>query len=136
MLDRLDNCDWEEAFKYAVTPEEAAPGMAISIEGFTREDVAEIVAIVDGENDGDDWLGVFRLADGRFAALRAGCDYTGWGCQEGGNSDVAPSLEAIVQFGLKADERKRLGLETIVKTIDPKYRTIVAPGEFGEDLMP
>lgn len=57
--------DWQEAFKYA--------------KGFLRDDVVEILGLVNGYNDGDEWVAVFRLADGRYAALMAGCDYTGWG---------------------------------------------------------
>lgn len=43
------------------------------------EQVARVVATANGEADGDDWLGVFEMKDGRFAVVRAGCDYTGWG---------------------------------------------------------
>jgi hypothetical protein len=45
---------------------------------FSRSDVIEILAAEDGENDGPDWVGVFRLRDGRYASVSAGCDYTGW----------------------------------------------------------
>ena len=45
---------------------------------FTREDVVEVLAIDDGENDEADWVGMFALADGRYAYVEAGCDYTGW----------------------------------------------------------
>lgn len=51
---------------------------SVSTTAFTRDDVAEIIAMAEGENDGAEWVGVFRLNDGRFAVLRAGCDYTGW----------------------------------------------------------
>ena len=32
------------------------------------------------------WTGgfVLKLKDGRFAYLTGWCDYTGWGCQDGG----------------------------------------------------
>lgn len=90
MLSDLENYNWKEAFKYASgericdaghvhgVPErtlldDVAPG------SFDREDVEEILYIEEGENDGDSWIGVFRLKDGRFACLRAWCDYTGWG---------------------------------------------------------
>lgn len=45
---------------------------------FSRCDVAEVLASVNGENDGPDWVGVFRLKDERFATVTGGCDYTGW----------------------------------------------------------
>ncbi len=31
-----------------------------------RKDVVEILAAVNGYNDGDEWVGVFRMKDGRF----------------------------------------------------------------------
>jgi hypothetical protein len=77
MPERLNNYDWEEAFGYAGKPD-PIPGFDGSAASFAREDVVAIHAIDDGANDGDEWIGVFELADGRFACLRAGCDYTGW----------------------------------------------------------
>ena len=44
----------------------------------TRKDVVRILASRDGEPDGDDWIGVFELRDGRYLFARGGCDYTGW----------------------------------------------------------
>jgi hypothetical protein len=61
----LEGYDWEEAFRYA------APH-------FTLADVADVIAAVEGENDGADWVAVVRLRDGRFGYVTAGCDYTGW----------------------------------------------------------
>lgn len=43
-----------------------------------RTDVVEIIAAVNGQNDEDEWLGVFRLKDGRFLVASGWCDYTGW----------------------------------------------------------
>lgn len=60
-----DSFDWREAFKYS--------------DGFNMDDVAEIIASENGENDGASWVAVFALSDGRYAYLEAGCDYTGWG---------------------------------------------------------
>ena len=60
-----DDYDWKEVFNYA--------------NGYTREDVAYIVARYDGYNDGDNWEMVGALKDGRWFYLTAGCDYTGWG---------------------------------------------------------
>jgi len=80
--------DWKEAFKYGSPrvcesghihgPREAGPGSSLS-SPFQREDVNKVIAISEGENDGDSWLGVFRLHYGRFVSLRAWGDYTGWG---------------------------------------------------------
>ena len=64
ILERLCDWDWREAFVYATE--------------FTREDVKLILSAEEGENDGYAWIGLFLLKDGRFAALNAWCDYTGW----------------------------------------------------------
>ena len=77
MLEELNNYDWEEVFKYA-TPSPVF-GAEVSGEPFQRDDVKRIIAMVDGENDGPNWVGVFELNDGRFASISAGCDYSGWG---------------------------------------------------------
>ena len=80
MLPELDNWDWEEVFKYADVPDfvPPTPGRA-GYDPVTRDDVAGIVSMEEGENDGDSWVGVFALNNGYFLAIRAWCDYTGWG---------------------------------------------------------
>jgi hypothetical protein len=78
--------DWDQAFGYAGqigtygtgSPAPALPGDAVSVEPFGRKDVVRVVALSEGENDGPNWLCVGELRDGRFFALDAGCDYTGW----------------------------------------------------------
>lgn len=74
----LVDYDWEEVFKYAREPA-AVPGFTGSTAGFERSDVTKIVATVNGANDESEWLGAFKLKDGRWASIRAGCDFTGWG---------------------------------------------------------
>lgn len=96
MLDHISDGDWEEAFKYA--------------NGFTREDVAEVVAAQDGFNDGDSWIGVFKLVDGRFAWLTAWCDYTGWGCQEGGESAICDDIGDLILGHVGLENARRLSI--------------------------
>lgn len=100
--------DWIEAFKYAAEGGEPTEGYAGDCGGFGFYDVAEVIARDDGENDGAQWIAVMRLHDGRFVYLAAGCDYTGWGCQESGQTWFAASLDALVQWGLTDDARGRL----------------------------
>lgn len=87
--------DWKEAFAFA--------------DGFTLDDVAEIVGSVDGDNDGDDWLAVGRLNSGVWFALSAGCDYSGWDCHAAGRSWAAETRETI-EACLSAADRDRLGV--------------------------
>jgi hypothetical protein len=123
MLKELDTYDWEEAFGYAGKEEGTCAYWQgrdpvktikfcniVSEEPFDREDVEEIVAMDEGENDGSNWIGVFKLKDGRYATIDAGCDYTGWDCQAGGIAEVAGTLEEVIQYGLDDGQRKRLKL--------------------------
>ena len=103
-----EDFDWREAFEYAAGGGMPTEGYAGDCGGFTFDDVAEVIARDDGENDGPDWIAVFRLRDGRFAFLSAGCDYTGWDCQASGSTWFAASLDALVQWGLTDDARGRL----------------------------
>jgi hypothetical protein len=89
-----DDYDWQEAFAYSPVP---------------MDDVAETIVSVDGENDGPEWLGVFRLRDGRFLFLTAGCDYTGWDCQAGGSGEVRDDLDTLIWNDIGENDRERLG---------------------------
>lgn len=80
-----DDYDWKEAFAYAgdeghggATVKRAAPMLDVDESPFRRRDVCEVIAVRVGQNDGDNWVCVGRLYDGRWFALDAGCDYTGW----------------------------------------------------------
>jgi len=123
MIDRLDDYDWRQAFGYVGEPgTEAtgyqgadgkpmlAEGAECSADPFTREDVAHIEHISDGENDERDWLIIGRLNDGRWFYLEAGCDYTGWDCQADGSGWLSHSLEHLLQFGITDQARTRFGL--------------------------
>lgn len=55
---------------------------------FDITDIEKVLAVWEGERDGDDWRWIIRVtkqcADkngGRFVFLQGGCDYTGWDCQ-------------------------------------------------------
>lgn len=84
----LDDYDWKEAFSYAGEPggckdsppslNAAIPTSGVALTPFSRWDVERIIAKSEGENDGPNWLCCGELRDGRFFALDAGCDYTGW----------------------------------------------------------
>lgn len=104
---RLDDSDWEEAFSFA-TPEWAPPRKEHG-KSFAREDVAEIMGLEVGENDGSDWVVYGRLVDGRYFFLTAGCDFTGWECRASGRAYCADTLADLLQYGMDFDERKRLG---------------------------
>src|SRR4051812_39343480 len=101
--------DWEEAIVVACRDMRAGVfGYRGSTAPFTIGDVDKIVCKVDGENDTASWVGVFRLNDGRFAAVHAWCDYTGWGCSDGGSVDFANTAEEALRLGLDQEERARI----------------------------
>ncbi len=116
MIKELDSFDWEQAFGEGANYAEIKPQAVltsrgkVSLEKVTRENVAEVVAMSDGEDDERDWMGVFRLADGRYISVCSGCDYTGWDCQSGGDVEVARSLDEILRYGVTEKMRERLGL--------------------------
>lgn len=80
----LESCDWAEVFGDESSgntdkqTDPCPPGSDVDTSPPSRADVAEIIAAVNGENDGQDWVGVFLLKDGRFLLATGGCDYTGW----------------------------------------------------------
>lgn len=82
MLPELDDSDWKSVFHYADgsegSPTVVTDGSCTS-DCFDRESVARVIASALGENDGAQWIIVVLLKDGRYALVRAGCDYTGWG---------------------------------------------------------
>lgn len=90
-----EDYDWQEAFAYA---------------GFTMDDVDSVIASDDGENDGESWIAVFKLKDGAFAYLEAGCDYTGWDCQASGDSWVNDTLDGLRRWNMTKASRVRLNM--------------------------
>lgn len=111
----LEDSDWAHVFADAScdnvdkTIHVVPPGSSVSDAVVSRSDVSQIIAAVNGENDEDDWLGVFLLKDGRFLIAGGGCDYTGWDCRAGNHLAVAKDMDDVLQFGLDDRQKKRLG---------------------------
>jgi hypothetical protein len=114
----LTDYDWAQVFadenagNVDKTTREALPGSGVSTAPASRPDVARIVAAVNGENDGAEWLGLFELKDGRYLVAQGGCDYTGWDCQASNAMTVASTLDEALVYGLSDEEARRLGLES------------------------
>ena len=87
-LPEINDGNWSETFGYADgtailadekdRPQKAAPHLDVSEAPFSICDVVEIIAMREGEHDESNWIAVGRLFDGRWFAIDAGCDYTGW----------------------------------------------------------
>jgi hypothetical protein len=116
LLELLDDYDWAEVFGEGSggncdgTIQVVPPGASVASSGVSRAMVAEVIAAVNGENAGEQWVGLFRLNDGRFLVAEGGCDYTGWDCQAGNSLCVAGSLADAIKYGLNAEQQARLGV--------------------------
>lgn len=102
--------NWQQAFEYASMPQPCV-GSTCSLAGCSIDDVTDVIASSDGENEGPWWIGVFVMRDGRYLFVRAVCDNTGWDCWSKGQSWVADDYEALFQFGIGGDDRSRLRLD-------------------------
>lgn len=108
--------DWKEVFgeggggNTTKETEAAPPGSPVDITPPNISDIAEIIAAVNGENDGDEWIGLFRLNDGRYLVASGTCDYTGWDCQAGNSLVVCATENDALLYGLSEQQRARMEL--------------------------
>lgn len=110
--------NWGEVFCFAgkdsgentggATPDPAVPSDKIDCSSFGVDDVLFIMGMDEGENDTSNWLIYGKLKDNRWFYIEAGCDYTGWDCQAGGNSCIAKTRWEMEQFGISEEDLKRM----------------------------
>lgn len=110
MIEALKGYDWEEAFGVADANWCLGAAQKGKHPWVSVEDVEVVLALRAGQNDGDSWLCLGQLKTGEFFFLTAWCDYTGWGCQDGGSISISDSLENLKQFGMTPDEKSDLGV--------------------------
>ncbi len=111
----LDTYDWKIIFEggaggndpYTRNPSNPLTREVLKDVHYTLSDVKRVIATSDGENDGESWLGLFEMNDGRFLSVSAFCDYTGWDCQAGGSSEWTTN-EADAIACLTQGDRERL----------------------------
>lgn len=70
-------------------------------DGITEETITSVLAVWEGENDGDDWRWVVELTDGRRAYIQGGCDYTGWDCVSNADSWFIEATEDIARLAVE-----------------------------------
>ena len=102
-MERFDDYDITACLEYNPQPD------------FKLEDIAEVLAVWEGENEGDNWRWIFKLTDGRCAFMKGGCDYTGWDCISWADSEVYLSdIQAVPTVGDEPDEVHKELVEQLV----------------------
>jgi hypothetical protein len=66
-------------------------------DGFAVEYIKQVLAVWEGENDGDDWRWILTLKDGRFVFLQGSCDYTGWDCQSSAEIAIVDTIAEVLE---------------------------------------
>lgn len=94
-LEELQEYNWDAALGFA---------------NFSFDEIKRIVAADEGYNDGDSWVLVVELNNGKYGYVNAWCDYTGWDCQSGGSSAVSDTFEHLQRFELTSSIRRRLNM--------------------------
>jgi hypothetical protein len=81
------------------------------------KDIDVIIAEVCGENDGVHWYWILEMKDKSYMWVSGWCDYSGWGCQDGGDyeGEFKTPEEAIEAVVINYDNRKIK--ETLLKQI-------------------
>ncbi len=76
-------------------------------QSFDILDIEKVLAVWEGENDGDDWRWVIKVTPecakkngGRFVFLQGGCDYTGWDCQSWASSKFSKTAKQAAKLSL------------------------------------
>ncbi len=67
-------------------------------QSFDVLDIDKVLAVREGENDGEDWHWILKLKDKRYCYLTGGCDYTGWDCQSSATSEFAKTAKMAANF--------------------------------------
>jgi hypothetical protein len=78
---------------------------------FAIDDIARVLAVWEGQNEGDDWRWVLQLKHERgalgFVFLQGGCDYTGWDCQSW----------TVTRFGATAERAAKAGMTHMLSVL-------------------
>ena len=80
-------------------------------------DIVEVLAVIEGANDGPNWHWLLAL-EHNFTYITGGCDYTGWGCQSGAEKFEAPTLTeclALVGEAERGDFERQLRADQNVR---------------------
>ena len=109
IIDMKDDYNWKEVFGVGDHMEQSIESVDdCPTDQFEMDDIKFVVASREGENDGEDWVAVCQLYDGRWLAAYGGCCYTGWDCQAGIDLMVSYTFDDACRFGLTSEHRQLL----------------------------
>lgn len=93
-------------------------------DGYGVDDIAEVLAVWEGQNDGDSWRWILRLNDDRFVFLQGSCDYTGWDCQSWAASVFAAGAIEVLALGMsEQQDRQDVHTELMIQLDSSKKKT-------------
>lgn len=74
----------------------------------SQEEIAEILFAHDGAHDyEEDWQLLFRMKDGRYCHVWAGCCYTGFSASGSVDCFIHENLDYLVSYGITWEQRFR-----------------------------
>jgi hypothetical protein len=80
--------------------------------GIKDKGIKRVIASSEGDNDGDDWIILAEMDNGRFAFASAGCCYTGWECHASGYVEYYTTYEeAVHPLNLTDENASRFEIE-------------------------
>lgn len=126
--------DWQEALSSAEIGTVGFPPQPV--EALSMSDIARVDAYAVDANEGGTELelyAVLELVDGRWAALEAWNDYTGWGCQDGSSIRVGKDRDAVIRFGLTDEGRRALGLLDEAASPPPAFTDALGTAHVAEE---
>jgi|GEM_PF-5402398 hypothetical protein len=109
---RINTTDWETALAIATRNirRQHGPSSDYSADTFTSKHIAHVACVAEAAgDDGDRWLGLFRLYDGRFAFVNV-VKVGNWDPASMGSCLVSNDPGRLISLGLDRDEREILGI--------------------------
>lgn len=98
---------------------------------FGLDDIERVLAVHEGEPDGDCWRWVLLMKNGDFTLLVSSSAYSGWDC--GGSWESYVSLDALSVCNFEDDERVRLELrQQVLGVKDETWRERMDNEFFGD----
>lgn len=102
--------------------------------GITFQEITEILANIEGQNDGNNWIWIVALDNGKFAYLEGGCDYTGWDCQSSLDSTILNTPTDGIELVERDEKDLELDIQTSLAIQLSKGKNVTWRESAGKDL--